>query len=81
MKLKIRVMGYDIPAESSAQIELADGSSVRDALSEYLRQSEVGVDLKELSKSQFLVNGKACPVDRTLNDGDELTVLRLLGGG
>lgn len=77
----MRVMGYDTPAARDDSFELSEKSSVKTALSEYLKRYDIGLSVEELSKAQFLVDGKAYPLDGELYNNCKLTVVRLLGGG
>ena len=81
MKVDIRLMGHDLPVARYTALHLDDNASVKDALVKYLSENEIGIDLKELSKSQFIVNKKHCHLQEILHEDDMLTVIRYLGGG
>jgi len=81
MDIKIRLMGHDLPIARYTTLQLNAGSTIEDAIVEYLKDNDIGQDLKSLSKSQFIVNKDHCSISKELNDGDELTIVRYLGGG
>lgn len=81
MKIRIRLMGHDLPVVGYSPLQLEQGSVVKNALNTYLLEHEIGIGIKELSKSQFIVNKKHCSINEELHDDDELTVIRYLGGG
>ena len=81
MRVSIRVLGFDTPAARDDDFDLPDGIKVDGAIKEYLKRYNIGVGFGELSKSQFLVDGKACPLKGDLSEGCKLTIIRLLGGG
>ena len=81
MTVSIRIIGYDIFGVRQADLLLKENATVKDALTEYLSDNNIGVGIKELSKSQFIINNKACNANTVLADGDSITVIRILGGG
>ena len=81
MNIRIRLMGHDLPVAGFNELSLNDNSTVEDALLTYLEANDVGLGIKELSKSQFIVNKAHCSIQHPLKDQDELTVIRYLGGG
>lgn len=81
MDIQIRLMGHDLPIAKYTTLHLPNGATVEDAVIAYLKDNDIGQDLKSLSKSQFIVNRTHCHISQILNDKDELTVVRYLGGG
>ena len=81
MKIQIRLMGHDLPVAKYTELYLEDKATVEDAIVAYLKDNYIGQDLKSLSKSQFIVNRNHCSIQQILNDNDELTIVRYLGGG
>ena len=81
MEIKIRLMGHDLPVAMYSPLQLPDESTIESALDSYLKSNNVSPDLSELKKSQFIVNRVHCSVHHVLKGGDELTVIRYLGGG
>lgn len=81
MKVNVRIFGYDIPDAKNTEMELPDGATVADLLKRYLSVYDIGLTEEEFSHSHFLINKRADHLGAALHDGDELTILRILGGG
>lgn len=63
------------------EFQAPEGATVEQALAEYARQSGREELLSRLGELLFAVNNKISPVDTPLNAGDEVRVIRLMGGG
>ena len=81
MRIALRIIGHDLPEGRIAGFDIPAAATIQSALAEYIKQFNTGLSLSEISASQFLVNGAASPIDRELCDGDQLTLIRVLGGG
>lgn len=64
---------------SEADWELAKGATVSNLI-EYLNKRFPQL-IKSIEHTLILINGHYAPVDALLNDGDEITILPIIGGG
>ena len=82
MRVSIRFICVDLPNfTQSRQIDLTEGSTVEQAVTEYLKLYDMEDTLDRLPDSMFLVGKKTAAHDTVLQDNDDITVLRILSGG
>jgi len=82
MKMAIRLLCYDLPGESNnIEMDIPDGSSIEEALEAFVEQQTVKLPLEALKNSFFHLNSKVAALRTPLSEGDQLTVLRTMGGG
>jgi len=82
MRIKVRFMCIDIPIGlGNGEIEVEEGMTVKEVVTECVKRHKIKMPLKELFKSMFLVNTNPASLDRVLKDGEELTVVRTMAGG
>ncbi|MGD9567868.1 MAG: MoaD/ThiS family protein [Sedimentibacter sp.] len=77
--MKIKIKYYGINSNLPLNIELPEDSTVEDAL--YGIIDKTNDSLETIVSSVFLVNKSRAKKDTVLNDGDELLILYMLGGG
>lgn len=78
MRIKLKHFGLgtiDLPE----YMELPEGTNIEEFV--YLIQKNVEIPSEYLSTSTFLVNNSKADKNTVLNDGDEVLILRPLGGG
>ena len=82
MRVRFRFLCVDLPTYTGNQeIEIADGATVEQALTEYSKLFGMEDSLEKLPESMFLIGKAAARHDTVLKDQDELTVMRILHGG
>ena len=82
MWIKIRFLCADIsPDVGAGTLEVAEGASVAEVLAVCVKQYNIGIPLEQLMDSTFLIGKAHARLDRVLSEGDELSVIRPLGGG
>ena len=83
IKVNIRFLCFDIYAEGGNDFDfkLNKGATLDHLISEAHKLPHVGLPLDELRKSTLLVNNEKSELGRPLQNGDRVTVIRLLGGG
>ena len=82
MKISIRLMLADVPSSTSAsEIDVPDGSTVEHALKTYLDANHVPDPYNKIHDSMLMVSKTPATPETILKDGDELMVMRILGGG
>ena len=82
MRIKVRFLCVDIlPGKGNGEIEIADGTTIADALAICAKQSGIDMPMKQLLESMLLVNSAPAQPNRVLRDGEELSVIRTLKGG
>jgi len=82
MRVNVRFLCVDVPVGlGNGDILIEEGASIEDALRHCIEKYAVEMPLAELLKSLFLVNSKPARPENTLNEGDELVIVRPLLGG
>lgn len=93
MKVTVKVYYYEVFGKGLIELNMSDHATIKDLLN-LLDQKfglkfreKTGISLKEALKRRFnlFLNGEyldlKSSLDRILNDGDRLTILRPVGGG
>lgn len=82
MEISIRLFCYDLPGETrNIELDIADGSSVAEALEAFAEQYAVKLTLDALKDSLYLINNTVANLNSLLAAGDRLMVLRTMAGG
>ena len=82
MRISIRLMLADMLAPPGvAEIEVADGTTVEQALASYIESIGIHDPEGKIMASMLMVDKQPAQSDTVLHDGDELMVMRILGGG
>lgn len=85
MEINVKFMGLAsiVLDKNHETIQLAEGKKVRDVLillKEKAKMAGVNADAT-LDYATFLVNKKKADINTELQDGDELMIMKSLGGG
>lgn len=81
MNIKVEYFGIisDLSRRKEESIALEDGATVADALAHL---ASVNPHFAQIAKQvRTVVNGKAASKEDVLHDGDELALMRAIGGG
>jgi molybdopterin converting factor small subunit len=78
VRVRVRLFGtlqrFSLPATPGrVELDMAAGASVRQLID--LLQPKVG------EVAAAAINGRACSLDQTIEEGDEVYLLNMLGGG
>ena len=69
----------DLAGMDEASVELPDGATVA-RMVRSLRESFPAL-FPAAERAMFMVNQKNVTLDMTLNDGDQITMMQIIGGG
>jgi len=82
MCVRVRYLCVDLPGCSGVkEVEVAEGATVRQVLTEHARLCSLEDSLGKLPDSMFLVGKNPARLDTVLSNDDELFVMRILHGG
>ncbi|NLL52323.1 MAG: MoaD/ThiS family protein [Peptococcaceae bacterium] len=85
MKVLVKFFVFDLPPGfADAELELPEGSVVKDVLDaclDLLEQRNVTMDVNELKTATVMVNNKWSDADDPVADGDTVSIIRPMDGG
>jgi sulfur carrier protein ThiS len=83
MNIIVRLRCVEAPdLRDDYSVEINDGATVNEALEVFYKTYDIApMSYEELVEAAYLVNSTAASKGSALNDGDRVTVIRMLEGG
>jgi molybdopterin converting factor small subunit len=85
MNILVKFYVFDLPPGfADAELNLPDGSTVREVLEaciQLFEKRQVSMDVNEFKTATVMVNGKWSDLRDPVSDGDTLSIIRPMDGG